>query len=148
MVEAGQLRVYVSKKYFPIFQEISGNNLFSQNSQFFILSVFVGGEKHNLLIPLEKKNELCRAATLSEYDKTSLRALYLKKHMEMSTLKEIVEYAEKYANGGIKYLLENILQDMVLEDTEGNWQFKQKSSKELQMKLFEYVLAMTEEVPF
>lgn len=143
----GQLRIYVSKKYFPIFHEMTRSKLFTQNSEFFVLCAFIG-EKNNTRIPLENRHELCRAVTLSTYDHTALKALYLKRNESLSNVKDIIELAEEYANAGIKYILENVFNDIILVDEEGKYVFKPGLGQEIQMKMFNYVLTDKEEVPF
>src|SRR5690625_1842422 len=111
MNENAQLRVYVSKKYFPIFHEITRQKLFAQNSEFFIFCTFLG-KKNELIKPLEKRHELCRAATLGEYDRIAIKSLYLKENGELSSFKDMIRFAEEYANGGIEYLIETTMADM------------------------------------
>src|SRR5690554_2553256 len=115
MDNLGQLRVYVSKKYFPIFHEMTKSKLFSQNSEFFIFCTFVG-QIHNIKKALEKKHELCRAVTLTEYDRVALEALYLKENGKLLTFKETIQLAEEYANGGIEYILGGFLSEFTIED--------------------------------
>lgn len=147
MDEIGQLRIYVAEKYFPVYHEVSGGNLFNQNSEFFILCVFVG-EMNGRKEPIDKKQELCRAITLSDYDKTAVKALYLKHHHYLATFKEMIEYAEEYANGGFEWLLEEKLSDLLIQDGNGKWTLKDECEDELQLALMRYVLGEKQEVPF
>lgn len=142
-----QLRIYVSKKYFPIFVEIT-RGLFQQNSEFFMFCTFLG-EKKGRKIPLEKRYELCQSNTLSEYDNIAVKSLYLKEFDTVGSHKDMIQLAEQYANGGVTYLIEHTLQDYVYEDKEGNWHLKPDvTTKQLQEELFHYVLKESKEVPF
>lgn len=147
MDEIGQLRIYVSEKYFPIFHEISGNQIFKQNVEFFLYCTFVG-EKNGRKTPLEKRQELCRAITLTDYDKTAIKALFLKGCDKLSTFKVMVRHAEEYAIGGFEYLLEHVLADITFQDDRGVWNLKSSVHSELQLALMKYVLKERMIVPF
>lgn len=144
----GQLRIYVSKKYFPIFHEMTRSKLFTQNSEFFVLCAFIG-EKINTRIPLKNRHELCRALTLSSYDNTALKALYLKQNKTLSNIKDIIEFAEEYANAGIMYLIEHVFTDEVIKkENDEEYTLKPGLRQEIQMKMLNYVLSAKEEIPF
>lgn len=147
MHNIGQLRVFVSEEYFPIFHTISHNKLFKQNSEFFIFCTFVG-EKNKRKAELTKRQELCRAVTLTSYDQTALRTLYLKEHETLSSFKDVVELAEQFANGGLEYLLENTLSDVVVRSPTGSWNIKPNMEEKLQLILLNYVLEERQRVPF
>lgn len=147
MHNIGQLRIFVSESYFPIFYTISHNKLFKQNSEFFIFCTFVG-EKNKRKVELTKRQELCRAVTLTTYDQTAIRALYLKEHGALSSFKDVVELAEKYANGGLEYLIENTLSDVAVRSPIGTWGIKPSMEEELQLILLNYVLDERQVVPF
>lgn len=147
MSNFGQLRIYVSKKYFPIFHELTQSNLFTQNSEFLIFSTFIG-EKHQRRSPLEGKHELCRAVTLSSYDLAAIKALYLQENNTLANVKDAIQLAEQYANGGVEYLIEHVLTDFIYVDEEGNWHLKQERLDDLQIKLFDFILTEKETVPF
>jgi|SRR5690625_1570548 len=147
MDNIGQLRVFVAEDFFPIFHEISRNKLFTQNSEFFIFCTFVG-EKENHKVTLNKRHELCRAVTLTKYDQTAIKALYLKEYGRLSSFKDIVEHAEEWANGGIEYLLKNILVNVVTQAPTGSWSIKRGMQAELQLILLKYVLMIKQEAPF
>ncbi|MBU5465811.1 hypothetical protein KQI49_03085 [Virgibacillus sp. MSJ-26] len=148
MNDNAQLRVYVSDKYFPIFHKMTRNGIFTQNSEFFIFCTF-WGEKKGKKIPIEKRHELCRAVTFTEYDNTSVKALFLKEFGELSTQKEMIGLAEEYANGGIEDLIETTLKDMVHQDVDGSWHFNPDvNTEQFQLELFDFVLRETTEVPF
>lgn len=147
MDDIGQLRIYVSEKHFNVYHKISGNQVFKQNSEFFLLCAFAG-EKNNLKSPLEKRQELCRAITLTDYDKSAIKALYLKNHGKLSTFKEMVRYTEELANAGFEWLLDDVLVGMTIQDGNEKWDLKQGTESELQLALMRYVLKEKQEVPF
>lgn len=142
-----QLRIYVSKKYFSLFVEIT-RGLFQQNSEFFMLCTFLG-EKKDRKIPLEKRYELCRVITLSEYDNIAIKSLYLKEFDTVGSYKDMIQLAEQYANGGVTYLIENTLKDYVYQDEDANWHLKQNITiKQFYQDLIDYVLKEIRGVPF
>ncbi|GGH73285.1 hypothetical protein JOD43_000037 [Pullulanibacillus pueri] len=145
MDEIGQLRIYVSEHYFPIYHEL-GKTLFTQNSEFFILCTFVGIHLQQSL-DVSKKHELCRAITLTEHDWISLRALYYQTQGELGSYKQLTQEAEKYAHAGLTYLIDNDLQDYVLQDEEGNYHLK-GHLEDLELQIMDYVMKQKEEVPF
>lgn len=145
MDEIGQLRIFVSEQHFPIYQEL-GKTLFSQNSEFFILCAFVGN-RLNEQMEFSKKQELCRAITLSDHDWISLKSLYFNKNGEMGTYKQITQGAELYAHAGLTSMLNTELEDYIMQDEAGGYHLK-GNLDELQMRIMEYVLKCKEEVPF
>lgn len=148
MNDIGQLRIYVSDRYFPLYHELSGNYLFGQNSEFFIYCVCVG-EKYGQKQSLTKRHELCRAITLTDYDKTVLKALYVKERKTMAPdAKAAVSLAEEYAEGGLMHLIEEVLSDHVVVYDDGVYHLKTQDDLELQMALSEFVLKELREVPF
>ncbi|OLS33855.1 hypothetical protein [Bacillus sp. MRMR6] len=145
MGEIGQLRIYVAEKHFPVYQEL-GKTLFSQNSDFFIFCVFAGS-RLNQANEISKKQELCRAVTLSEHDWISLKSIYFNNHGEVGTYKEITQLAEKYAHAGITHMIDNKLMEFLMQDEAERFHLK-GNLNELQMKIMEYVLKSKEEAPF
>ncbi|MDR7240494.1 hypothetical protein [Neobacillus drentensis] len=145
MDEIGQLRIYVSEKHFPVYQEL-GRTLFSQNSDFFIFCVFAGS-RLNQAKEFSKKQELCRAVTLSEHDWISLKSVYFNNHGEVGTYKEMTQLAEKYAHAGITHMINNELKEYLIQDEAERYRLK-GNLDELQMQIMEYVLKSKEEAPF
>lgn len=147
MEEIGQLRIFVSEKFFPIYHEISRKKIFSQNSEFFVFCSFVG-EKINADSSLGKKQELCRAVTLSSNDRIALKALYYKHRKTVNTMKEIINEAEKFAESGLGYLIENELKDFVFKNEDGFFYIHEEKIDEIQIALIKYVLKDKQETPF
>lgn len=148
MNEWAMERIYVSEKYLSVFREMTQSKLFSQNSEFFMLCTFLG-EKNGLRKPLTKRHELCLGTSLTEYDQSALKSLYLKEHGKLVSSKEILRLAEEYANGGIAYLLESRMIDIVYEDKEGQWHIHPDADpNQIQLFLFDDVLRETLEAPF
>ena len=106
------------------------------------------GQMYKRKQPLEKKHELCRAVTLTEYDKTALEALCLKENGQLLTFKDTVQLAEEYTNGGIEYLLEDFLRDFTYQDDDGTWHIKPGTHDQIQMELMDFVIREKETVPF
>lgn len=131
----------------PIYQELTQNNIFTQNSEFFIFCVFVG-ERYQKQGKLEQKYALSQAITLSDYDRVALESLYLQEHNSLATIKDTIELAEQYANGGIEYILDHVLHDLTYIDDGGNWRFNQGVENEIQIKLFDFTLDEKEAIPF
>ena len=96
----------------------------------------------------EQKYALSQAITLSDYDRVALESLYLQEHNSLSTIKDTIELAEQYANGGIEYILEHVLHDLTYIDDEGNWRFNQGMENDIQIKLFDFTLDEKEAIPF
>ncbi|WP_043932432.1 hypothetical protein [Bacillus sp. EB01] len=145
MDEIGQLRIYVAEKHFPVYHEL-GKTLFSQNSEFFILCTFVG-RRLNEQEDIPKKQELCRALTLTDHDWISLRSLYFNKNGSLGTYKQLTQEAERYAFSGLEHLLNNELKDFVAKDEAGKVHLN-GNLEELQLRILEYVIQQKEEAPF
>lgn len=145
MDDIGQLRIYVSEQHFPIYH-ILGKTLFAQNSEFFILCMLVGSRiPQRMNVP--KKQELCRAITLTEHDWISLRSLYYRETGELGTYKQLTQLAEEYAFAGLSHLIKEELQDTVHQNEDGSYYLKE-DLMELQLLITEYVVKQKEEVPF
>lgn len=145
MDEIGQLRIYVSEQHFPIYHTL-GKTLFTQNSEFFILCAFVGSRiPQRMDVP--KKEELCRAITLTEHDWISLRSLYYRETGELGMYKQLTQLAEQYAYAGLSHLIKEELQDLVIQTEEGSYHLKE-NLEELQLLITDYVVKQKEEVPF
>ncbi|KOY82168.1 hypothetical protein I6G82_00825 [Lysinibacillus macroides] len=151
MDELGQLRVYVSSEHFPLYHQIAKCRLFQQNSEFFILCAVIG-EKYKIPVDVKNKKELCRAVTLSAYDRTIVKSLYYKGHKQLVDFKTMLQYAEKCAYAGFHYLMINEFTSYiyVIKNEEGQEEYhlKQEQENDLQLALFNYVLAAKQEVPF
>src|SRR5690625_6229286 len=125
----GQLRIYVSAKYLPLFQEMTKSQLFTQNSEFFLFCTFVGN-KYNKRSEVEKRSELCQALTLSDYDRIAIETLYLQENDSISHMKDVIHLAEQYANGGLEYLLNGALSELTYTDASGHWHVKSDLSQD------------------
>lgn len=147
MDKFGQLRIYVSSIYISIFKEVTKRQLFTQNSEFFMFCTLIGYEI-NERTPVEKRHELCQALTLSNYDRIALETLYLQENESITHMKDVIRLAETYANSGMQHLLNDSLKEYTYEDQDGNWHLKPDSTDEIQLALFDYVLAEHESVPF
>lgn len=139
MDEIGQLRIFVSEKFFPIYHEISKKQIFKQNSEFFVYCSFLG-EKMNEKKLILKKHELCRAITLTENDKTALKSLYYKVNKSLDSIKEVISEMEKFAEGGLEFLINNDLKELVYESEDGVFYLQPNKTYELQITLVEHVL--------
>lgn len=145
MDEIGQLRIYVSEQHFPIYHTL-GKTLFTQNSEFFLLCTLIGSQiSQRKDVP--KKQELCRAITLTEHDWISLRSLHYRETGELGTYKQLTQLAEQYAFAGLSHLIKEELQDMVIQNEDESYHLKQ-DLVELQLLMTEYVVRQKEEVPF
>ena len=147
MEDLGQLRIYVSERYFPLLHELSGNNYFTQNSEFFLYCACVG-EKYGRKEKLVKRHELCRAVTLTEYDKTIIKTIFYKQNDCLSNAKEMISLAEEFAEGGLSYLIEHVLNEYVEIYDDGTYHVKVQQGIELQYALSKFVLKELQEVPF
>jgi hypothetical protein len=145
MDEIGQLRIYVAEKHFPVYHEL-GKTLFTQNSEFFVLCAFVGS-RMNQQEDVLKKQELCRALTLTEHDWVSLRSLYFNKNANLGTYKQITQEAERFAFAGLEYLLTNELEEFVVIDDVGKFTLN-GNLEELQLRILEYLIQQMEDAPF
>ncbi len=145
MDEIGQLRIYVSERHFPIYHTM-GKTLFAQNSEFFMLCVLTG-HRIQLRMEVPKKQELCRAITLTENDWVSLRSLYYGEIGELGAYKQLTQLAEQYAFAGLTHLIEEEMQDLIYQSDEGIFHLKDNPI-ELQLLITEYVIKQKEEVPF
>lgn len=145
MDEIGQLRIYVSEQHFPIYHTL-GKTLFTQNSEFFLLCVLIGRQIPKR-IDVPKKQELCRAITLSEHDWISLRSLYYLENGELGMYKQLTQLAEQCAYAGLSHLIKEEMQDMVIQKEDESYHLNE-NLMELQLLITEYVLKQKEEVPF
>ncbi|MDO6654514.1 hypothetical protein [Anaerobacillus sp. 1_MG-2023] len=146
MDEIGQLRIYVSDEFFPLYHHI-GKSLFQQNSKFFVYCAFVG-KRLNAKSPVIKKQELCRAVTLTENDWNAVKGVYYADNGIMGSYKEMTNLMELYAQTGLSYLLQNVLYDHVAKNDQNQEYFFSSSDEDIQMELISYFVSLKEEVPF
>lgn len=147
MEDLGQLRIFVSEDDFSLYQQINGNKFFNQNSEFFIFCALIG-EKNSSRIPLENRAELCRAITMNETDKTVIKSIYYNQNQALSNAKEMIRFAEEYANGGLRYLVEGLLSEFVVRNSDNSYSLKPGDENDFFLTLTKFVLKEIQVVPF
>ncbi|WP_337018295.1 hypothetical protein [Oceanobacillus massiliensis] len=147
MEELGQLRVFVSECYSPFYQDINRNKIFNQNSEFFVFCALIG-DKYDKSISVESRHEICRAISLTNTDKTIIKTIYFNKKQKLNSAKEMIRFVEEYANGGLDFLVREILAGLVIKSSDNSITVKTGYENELLLTLSKYVLKETQEVPF
>ncbi|OZI12963.1 hypothetical protein CEW92_03685 [Bacillaceae bacterium SAS-127] len=141
------LRVKVRKEYLSFFKDLRNKNIFEQHSSFFTLCACVG-HRLGTIDDSYKGIELFQAYTFTTYQKAVLQSLIYDKTKQLTEEKEMFAEAEKYADAGFRFLIEQPLKSVAIKLESGEYSLQLGREEEFQKLLSRYVLGQMEEVPF
>ncbi|ADL12191.1 hypothetical protein [Acetohalobium arabaticum] len=125
----GDIRVQIEEKYNDIYKDLTQDNgirkpVFDSYGRVFVLCSCLGFE-YNKKIPLDKSKKLFWTDSLNNYNHaiTILFSIAMLNKGEvnykiLSNDEKIIKITEKYANGGMKVLIDEVLEPYIKEDDE------------------------------